>query len=136
MARIINSVNLLNLDIAEISGKKYPTNVIKNSVANIKHVLNGMYLPSVAERLRWDVSLNRVSHCVYNLRIENSCLLGDIKIFDTKNGIILNSNLPENFNNCLTEFGFGMRSRITLDSVINNTVSSCSIIGFDFVKLR
>ena len=90
---------LCEADKPNSRGVTYPKNVLDSIVANFKPGLGEADYPVGLE-----VSLDRVSHEVTDLYIENGCLMAKIKVLDTPMGKILKTLVNETNNG----ISFGM----------------------------
>ena len=76
------------------SGRIYPLSEMQKMVDNVNQSSEPI-LGEFAGSDDTNINLEKVTHAVTNLRIEGTRVIGDIKILDTPNGVILQKMIRE-----------------------------------------
>ena len=128
-------VLIQTLDLLTDTGRVYPTEVIKNSIKKFEQIpcvgvtrILPFYEIIAIESKMASVDTSRLSHQISNLRIVDKCLIGDVCVFATPDGVDLSKALKEGIAK------FRLRSLNQYRNMAEaSIVSTCQIIGIDAI---
>lgn len=111
---------LLPLNKKNRNNRIYTEDELKN--------LKDSYYGEIYHKPDSNISINEISYMIYNIRIENNNLIGDINILNTIKGRLLNELIDSGIN-------FVFRPRLIIE-VVNGYSKNVKIISFDAVELK